>query len=159
MTLISGMVASAIHRLAYLVDIATPLLMQIGEPAFSLKPSPGQWSKKEIIGHLIDSAANNHQRFIRGQFEDDPSIAYDQDNWNRYSYHQQIDGRQIIAFWTSYNRQLIEIMRYIPKESLGRTVTVEGEHLTLGFLVEDYVAHLEHHLRQVISYPDTDDRI
>jgi hypothetical protein len=56
------------------------LLNAIEEPAFSLKQSPARWSQKEIIGHLIDSATNNHHRFVRGQFEDSPVIAYDQNN-------------------------------------------------------------------------------
>src|SRR5215212_6580971 len=109
---------SAIKRLAYLCDTIPKLLIGIGEPAFSLKPTRNKWSKKEIIGHLIDSATNNHQRFVRGQFEETPTIVYDQNKWNEYSFYHQIDGQQIINFWTIYNRQLIELVRHIPQENL-----------------------------------------
>ena len=68
----------AIKRLEFLCVIIPPLLNEMGEPAFSLKPAANKWSPKEIIGHLIDSATNNHQRFVRVQFEDTPAIVYDQ---------------------------------------------------------------------------------
>ncbi|MDX1936305.1 MAG: hypothetical protein SFU21_04285, partial [Flavihumibacter sp.] len=109
-------------------------------------------SKKEIIGHLIDSATNNHQRFVRGQFEDSPKIAYDQNRWNKYNFYQQIDGQQIIDFWTVYNRQILELIRRIPNENLKLVCHVGDKFLTLDFLINDYVEHLEHHLKQVVSY-------
>ena len=113
---------------------------------------PDKWSKKEIIGHLIDSATNNHQRFVRGQFENRPAIIYDQDKWNEFGFYQQINGQQIISFWAAYNRQLIELIKHIPKENLQLECLVGDKLLTLNFLINDYVEHLEHHLRQVISY-------
>jgi hypothetical protein len=81
------MINNSITRLAHLCEIIPPLLFAIGEPAFSSKPAPGKWSKKQIIGHLIDSATNNHQRFVRAQFETRPRIYYDQNKWNEYSYY------------------------------------------------------------------------
>ena len=68
-------------------------------------------------------ATNNHQRFVRGQFEDKPKIVYDQNKWNRYSFYQQIDLKQIITFWTVYNRQLLQLVRHIPKENLQQIVS------------------------------------
>jgi hypothetical protein len=144
---------SVLKRLEYLCDTIPKLLTEIGEPAFSLKPTPNKWSKKEIIGHLIDSATNNHQRFVRGQFEETPTVVYDQNKWNEYNFHQQIDGQQIIDFWTIYNRQLIELVRHIPEENLKRECkTSDNKSYTLDFLFNDYVQHLEHHLRQVVTY-------
>jgi len=144
---------TAIKRLEYLCDTIPQLLTEIDEAAFSLKPSSHKWSKKEIIGHLIDSATNNHQRFIRGQFEDIPTIVYDQNKWNEFSFYQLIDREQIIKFWTIYNKQLIELLRLIPSENLQRECkTNEGRKYTLEFLINDYVEHLEHHLRQVVTY-------
>ena len=147
------MIDIAIKRLEYLCDTIPKLLTEIGEPIFSLKPSANKWSKKEIIGHLIDSATNNHQRLVRGQFEEKPTIVYDQNKWNEYGFYQQIDGRQIINFWTYYNRQLIELVKYVPKENLQRECkTSNNNSHTLEFLFDDYVKHLEHHLRQVVRY-------
>ena len=146
------MIENAIDKLCYLCDIIPGLLNNTADITFNEKTSPDKWSKKEIIGHLIDSATNNHQRFVRAQFEDNPSIAYDQNQWNACNYYQDIDRKQIIDFWTIYNKQLLELFRRIPAEHLQRTCMIKGQMLTLDFLINDYVAHLEHHLRQVVSY-------
>ena len=157
------MIAASIQRLQTLCDIIPPLLHAIEPAAFSTTPAPGKWSKKQIIGHLIDSATNNHHRFVRGQFDEVPRITYDQDAWNAHSYYNQMDGNQVINFWEAYNRQLLEIIRHIPEELLARRVETGGESFfagdtppgptpTIGFLIEDYVAHMEYHLRQVVNY-------
>jgi hypothetical protein len=146
------MIEKAISRLNYIIDKAPSILTEISEENMSAKPLPTKWSKKEIIGHLIDSATNNHQRFVRGQFETIPEIRYDQNKWNEYSFHQQIDSKQIILFWAIYNKQLIEIINRIPTENLKRQIKVGENLLTLEFLIADYVEHLEHHLKQVIDY-------
>lgn len=143
---------NAIERLAFLCESIPPRLKAIGVDDFEFQPASGKWSKKQIVGHLIDSATNNHQRFVRGQFEDAPQISYDQDQWNACSYYQQIDNDQIIDFWTVYNRQLLALIRQIPSENLQREVRVGGQIYTIGFLIEDYVVHLEHHLNQIMSY-------
>src|SRR5688572_28212730 len=104
------MIAENLERLEYLCKRVPTLLRNISEANISFKPRPGKWSKKEILGHLIDSATNNHHRFIRGQFEKVPFIAYDQNKWNEYSYYNQINTEQLIQFWTSYNLQLIELI-------------------------------------------------
>jgi hypothetical protein len=157
------MISSAIERMQALCDEIPALLLTIDEAAFSHKPAPGKWSKKEIIGHLIDSAANNHHRFVRGQFDDVPRITYDQDAWNAHNYYQQMDGRHVITFWEHYNRHLLEIIRHIPEHLLSRRVETGGESFfvgdappgpapTIAFLIEDYVAHMEYHLRQIVNY-------
>lgn len=134
-----------------IIDIVPDKLIELGEDEMSLKPLSGKWSKKEILGHLIDSATNNHQRFVRGQFEELPEIRYDQNKWNEFSFHQQIGSRQLIEFWTSYNKQLIEIIKRIPDENLKREVRVGENLFSLEFLIVDYVKHLEHHLDQIFN--------
>jgi hypothetical protein len=146
------MIEKAISRLNYIIDKVPSILTEISEENMSAKPLPTKWSKKEIIGHLIDSATNNHQRFVRGQFETIPEIRYDQNKWNEYNFYQQIDSKQLILFWTIYNKQLIEIINRIPAENLKRQIKVGEDLLTLEFLIADYVEHLEHHLKQVIDY-------
>lgn len=147
------MIEFAIKRLEYLCDIIPQLLTEIDEQTFSVKPKPNKWSKKEIIGHLIDSATNNHQRFVRGQFEDVPKIVYDQNKWNEFNFYQKMDGQQLISFWTIYNRQLAELLKNIPEENLSKECkSGDDKNLTLDFLINDYVEHLEHHLRQVVTY-------
>lgn len=146
------MTSIPIERLNYLCTHIPNLLAAIDEATFNEKTSPAKWSKKEIVGYLIDSATNNHQRFIRAQFEDRPSITYDQNNWNKYNFYHEIDKQQIIDFWAVYNKQLLELIKRIPKESLKRECQVGNQYLTLDFLVNDYVVHLEHHLKQIVSY-------
>ena len=146
------MIEKAINRLKYIIDIGPNILARIGEEEMSVKPLPEKWSKKEILGHLVDSATNNHQRFVRGQFEHHPEIRYDQNKWNEFSFYQEIDSKQIITFWTIYNQQLIEIIKRIPAENLARQIRVGEELQTLEFLIIDYVDHLEHHLKQIIDY-------
>jgi hypothetical protein len=143
---------AVIKRLSYLCNTIPPLLMAIDEEIFSAKASPAKWSKKEIIGHLIDSAANNHQRFVRAQFQDKPAISYDQNKWNEFNFYQQIDGKQIISLWAAYNLQLIELIRHIPEQHLQCACIAGDQLLTLEFLINDYADHLEHHLRQVVDY-------
>ncbi len=144
---------SATERLQYLCDTIPALISHISEQEFSHKLSANKWSKKQILGHLIDSAANNHQRFVRVQFEETPFIVYDQDNWNACSRYQDMEPAHVIAFWEAYNRHLLEVLKRIPAESLSRTCkTNEAEPVTLLWLVEDYVKHLEYHLRQIVEY-------
>lgn len=129
------------------------IVAKIDHLQFAKKPSTTAWSKKEILGHLIDSAANNHQRFIRVQFENEPSIWYDQDQWNQYSYHQQMDTEEMISFWQSYNRHLAALLKLIPSEKLQRKCRMKDNSVvTLDFLINDYVTHLEHHLHQLVAF-------
>lgn len=147
------MIQNSIERFNYLCEIIPALLNEINEVTFSEKPTAEKWSKKEILGHLIDSATNNHQRFVRGQFEQIPTIIYDQNNWNKYNYYQQISKKQIVDFWTVYNKQLLELIKNIPYENLLKECkTSGGNNYTIEFLFNDYVEHLEHHLKQIVNY-------
>lgn len=144
------MISNTIARMQFLMETALERLPEISEESFTEKTGPGKWSKKEIIGHLIDSATNNHHRFVRGQFEEKAQISYDQNQWNIAGHYQDMDSTQLIQFWTIYNRQLIELWKNIPKEKLSNTIYTGGEiPLTLEFLIQDYVQHLEHHLKQL----------
>jgi hypothetical protein len=147
------MIEKTVQRLQYLCEIIPPLLMNIKEDKFSYKPMSDKWSKKEILGHLIDSATNNHQRFIRVQIENVPTIIYDQNKWNSYSNYNQINSTQLISFWTIYNQQLIELIKNIPKEKLNRECNIGKENNeTLHWIINDYVRHLDHHLKQITEY-------
>jgi len=142
-----------IDRLTYICNTIPAILKAIPDADFSHKPTPGKWSKKEILGHLIDSATNNHQRFVRVQFEETPFIIYNQDNWNLFSHHQDIPGSQVITFWELYNRYLLEIIKRIPANLLQRKCkTNESSDVTLQWIIEDYVVHMEHHLHEIVNY-------
>ena len=146
-------ISQSVERLQYLCSTIPPLLQQITEEEFVFKPVPTQWSKKEILGHLIDSASNNHQRFIRIQYENEPVIFYDQNQWNELSNYNYLVTSDLINFWAIYNQHLIEIIKIIPTENLDRNgVGRDGQKLPLYFYINDYVSHLEHHLKQLVTY-------
>jgi len=147
------MIEPSIDRLKFLCKTIPQILTTIDTEEFSKRVKQDKWSKKEIIGHLIDSATNNHHRFVRGQFEINPTVIYNQNNWNTHNHYDKIAIKQIISFWTIYNKQILELIINIPKEKLKNTIDVGNEvDLTIEFLFIDYVSHLEHHLRQVIDY-------
>lgn len=146
------MIQSAVARLEHLCNTIPALLSAIDEQEFSFKVREDRWSKKQILGHLIDSATNNHHRFVRGQFEDVPSISYDQNLWNKHSYYQEADTKQLIIFWEHYNRHLLMLINHLPEPLLGNRVRTGLQQHTLAFFIDDYVIHLEHHLKQLVSY-------
>lgn len=140
-------------RLRYLVGIIPAKLFAISIYDLNLKPAPEIWSKKEVIGHLIDSAANNHQRFIRVQYEDAPTIIYDQNKWNKLNGYADCDAAELIQLWAAYNLHLANIMDRTKEPELQRLCNTGGViPVTLQWLIEDYVAHLEHHLRDIVDY-------
>jgi hypothetical protein len=138
-----------VEKLSELLAGILPKLRDIPESDFSFKPT-NKWSKKEILGHLCDSAANNHQRFIRTQYEEKPSVKYNQDKWVELNDWQSWPTNMIIDFWNLYNRRIVEVIKKIPKEKLSAECAVGDKSFTLEFLIEDYVAHLKHHLDQIL---------
>jgi hypothetical protein len=134
------------------VDQQAQFLGELSEGVFSAKRIPGKWSPKEILGHLIDSAQNNIQRFVRGQYEDTPKIVYAQDDWVRLQDYQHYEKVELIRLWVSINRHLCRILvamdpaNYEKKCNTGSTT--EELH-TLAFLAEDYRSHMIHHLNQL----------
>lgn len=147
------MKSNSVKRLKVLLENIPTLLLEISEDLFSMKINSTKWSKKEILGHLIDSAANNHQRFIRVQYENIPTIIYDQNKWNELNHYQQLESKRIIQLWTIYNQHLLEILKRIPEENMCLELNVGNEiNVTLQFLMDDYLLHLEHHLKQIVDY-------
>ena len=141
------------EELTALVDRHADRLHEISEELASDKPSPEQWSVKEILGHLVDSAANNHQRFVRAQFTAFLSFPeYKQNQWVASQRYDAYDWQSLVELWRLLNRHLAHVLRHVPPEALeARCVIGEKEPTTLMFLMEDYVDHLEHHLRQIAA--------
>lgn len=147
------MTSSSLSRLEYLCSILPGILSNITDEAFSEKPAPDKWSKKEILGHLIDSATNNHHRFVRAQFEDKPLIDYHAETWVSASHYQALPCHHLISFWLLYNLHLAEIIRHMPPEMMQRECqSGDPSPHTLEWLFDDYVVHLEHHLHQLVDY-------
>lgn len=146
------MIEHTIDRLLHVCNTLPDLLKNIPEEDFSKKPAPLKWSKKEILGHLIDSATNNHQRFVRIQFENEPLIMYDQNEWNNNNRYQDMDSKHVIQFWAMYNLHLAEVIKRIPAENLLRKGNANNKTNTLAWFITDYVDHMEYHLKQITPY-------
>lgn len=104
------------------------------------------WSIKELVAHLIDSASNNHQRFIRLQQTGELRFpGYDAEEWRRTSKSRGMDYSLLVDLWHAYNRYLLELIASVDGNALGNVWIVGEERLTLQFLIDDYFAHLLWH--------------
>jgi len=126
-------------------------LKKLSKDTVESKSTPSSWSPKEELGHLLDSAANNHQRIVRAQLEDNPAMpGYEQNRWVAIHAYQRRDWGELIELWQALNRQLLAAAEAVPDSAWSRTLTVAGsEPQTLQFVFEDYVAHMLHHLQHI----------
>ena len=143
---------------------ATARLRNIPETQSGQKNSPDDWSAKETIGHLIDSAANNHQRFVRAQFTDDLVFpGYEQEQWVSSQKYADESWPDVIQLWSSYNLHIHHLASVIPEAILTKPrashsldqiafkQVAKSEAATLEYLIRDYVDHLRHHLDQIFT--------
>ena len=136
------------------VDEGLRFLAGVDETRTLTRPSPDDWCAREVLGHLIDSACNNHRRFVLGQSPDIRTFdGYNQDDWvGRQRYHE-VAWRDLVALWSSYNRHLAHVIACAQAETLSHAAeSPDGKEVTLGFIMEDYVTHLQHHLDQIRSF-------
>lgn len=146
------------------IEEASERLALIPEASSRAPLSDGKWSAKEVIGHLIDSASNNHQRFVRAQFTDELVFPpYEQEAWVRAQRYNEEPWPLLVQLWKSYNLHLLHVMASISEETRKRprrthnlqriawkTVS-ENEPVTLEYFMLDYVAHLKNHLKQIFA--------
>jgi len=139
------------EQLLRVVETAEAKLRKINDQETTKPILPGGWSRKQVLGHLIDSASNNHQRFVRAALQ--PSLdfpRYDQDGNIRAQAPQEADWSLLVSLWAAYNRYLAHIIARLPANKLETVCRIgSDEPVTLGFLAKDYVTHLVHHLKQV----------
>ena len=136
------------ERLAGVLRDAMPWLVTISEEEASVPEREGKWCAKEVIGHLIDSAVNNLGRIVRLQIEEGQSLpGYEQMAWVRLQHYAEREWAQVLALWFALNEHVAWTIGHVEKARLANRGVVAGEPLTLGFLIEDYVAHMKHHLR------------
>ena len=142
-----------IDEFASLLKQSSIGLAEISESDSKKKTSPDKWSKKEILGHLIDSAANNHQRFVRAQSSAElRTPGYEQQFWVTTQRYQSEPWADLIQLWKSYNVHLLHIISSISERSLGNYCIIGGDKpVTLEFVIQDYVRHLKHHLEQILE--------
>ena len=152
-------IESAMKRLEEHVAQIPVLFKGLTDEQLVQKPAPGKWSKKEILGHLIDSAINNLQRFTEVQFLPQPYkiVSYRQDELVAVNHYQDLPLAHLLDLWTALNKQIIYVVKNIPAKQLEFPVDPQydnGEIRTLGWVICDYVAHMDHHLKQVTAKQD-----
>ena len=137
-------------------------LAGVADAEAARRPAPGKWCAKEIIGHLIDSASHNHQRFVRARWQEDLVFtSYEQDAWVEAQGYQAAPWSELLDLWLTFNLHLVRVMKATPeavrlrshtRHNLGQLAwqpVAVGEPATLEYFMRDYVAHLHHHLRQI----------
>lgn len=138
-------------KLLSTVETAEPNLRAIGASESASPLKAGGWSRKQILGHLIDSASNNHQRFVRAAQQASLEFpAYDQDGNIRVQAPQEADWAVLISLWAAYNRYLAHVIAHLPANKSETPCRIgAGAPVTLKFLADDYLRHMLHHLSQI----------
>lgn len=145
------------------IDNVSPQLLNLSETEAEQPRAEEHWSSKQILGHLIDSAANNHARFVLGQLKNDLLFpGYDQDGWVKTNHYQEASWPQLVELWRWYNLHLLHVMAHADKDRMNTPCTLhtlqeiafntvaQSEPVTLEYLMQDYVVHLKHHLNQIL---------
>ena len=135
------------------IEDALDVLKAVSPEEAAFKQSPTSWSKKEILGHLIDSAANNHQRFVRACYDAAADFPpYDQIEWVQIQQYKQSEWKDLIGFWAAYNFHITNLIERIPEASLSSPVNIgRDEPVTLEFVIVDYLRHLQHHVNDLVK--------
>ena len=139
------------EKLVRAVQSAEGILRRVSEAESNTPALKGGWSRKQVLGHLIDSASNNHQRFVRAALQGSLEFpGYDQDGCVRVQAVQSTAWPFLVTLWTNYNLYLAHVIAHLPAAQLEAPCRIgEDEPVTLRFLAEDYLTHLLHHLGQI----------
>lgn len=142
----------ALQRFETILRDAPSRLQALGEEEAARGRAGREWTPKQELGHLIDSAANNHQRFVRAQLKvryDGPG--YEQNEWVDRQGYAETPWTDLVHLWEAYNRHLLRVLRRIPEETWAHECRIGGaEPVTLQFVAVDYVRHLQHHLDGIL---------
>ena len=152
----------------YVEDLRTTVLrvaarlLEVSDTGAARYPAPGKWSAKEIVGHLIDSAANNHLRFVRAQVTTDlVAPGYPQEDFVRLQQYQQAPWPELVTLWREYNLHIARVIEAMPDDvrlrerrehnldQIAWQAVPREQSVTVDYFMADYVAHLHHHLRQI----------
>ena len=145
------------ERLAAVLRDAMPWLVTISEAEASVPEREGKWSGKQVMGHLTDSAVNNLARIVRIQIASGQDLpGYEQMAWVGLQHYAEREWAQVLALWFALNEHVVWTVEHIDKALLGNVGVVAGQRVTLGYLIEDYVAHMQHHLKAMMRWIGAD---
>lgn len=141
------------------------LLSQLSDESCSIRKSEDKWSQKEVLGHLIDSANVNYNRFIMAISKNDLVFdSYPQDDWVQLQKYNKRDWLELMQLWKSINMHIDELVKSIPESAKNKLVLIhnfdkicwkvvgKNEKSSLSYLIKDYIGHLEHHMKQILNY-------
>lgn len=133
------------------------ILLKLDAETVHQKPSVDRWSISEVVGHLVDSACNNHQRFVRAQYCSELVFPkYEQNEWVSAASYQSCNWETLVQLWYCYNRLIAVLIRNVPESSLSTSCTITPyEPCSLEFLIADYLDHLNHHLNRLAQRIDS----
>ncbi len=146
------MLSPILKRFKHWIHFVPEKINEFSAEEMERKPLPHKWSKKEILGHLIDSAGNNWLRFTNAQVAGKHFVVkpYPQDDLVQLNNYQIKPIGQILDLWKAMNLQILNVCESISEEYLSQIVVLpDSSKKTLFWLIEDYVDHLEHHLAQI----------
>lgn|SRR5262245_36761764 len=145
---------NVVTELEQLITEFSSKINTLPDAEFSAKPTPGKWSQKEVLGHLIDSAHNNLRRFVCGQYERvPPKIIYEQEFWVTANGYQHAKKEELILLWQLVNQRICDILKNMPQRNHERQCDTGRDTVvlhSLQWLAEDYVKHMKHHLNQIL---------
>jgi hypothetical protein len=142
------------NRLKNHIENVPERYLEFPEDKLNWKPAPTKWSKKELLGHLVDSAANNHARFVKAQFQEEPfhMEGYARNEWVDIQKYNDKETNSLVELWKVYNEHILFIIENTPEEKLKIKCIPEDAFEnadTLFLLMKDYVDHIDHHLNQI----------
>lgn len=145
------MAAQFDRTIQQIVDRELPRLRLMQPKEVSASQAPGKWSRKEILGHLIDSASNNHQRFVRALLSEELRFpGHTQNDWVRLQGYADQEWQKVVDLWSALNRHLAHLVSHIPAEKLATPCRIgDNAPITLEALIADYIRDVEHHLEQL----------
>jgi hypothetical protein len=143
-----------IEKTERLLSIISEYFNSVSDAVLEFKPSESKWSKKEILGHLIDSAIHNLVRFTEINYVEKPypHRPYSQIDLVNLNQYQAMDTNELIQLWLSLNKQIIRVFKNIDDKALDFQIILSDQSvIDLRFLMTDYVDHLEYHINQIIN--------
>ena len=145
---------NTVEHLEYWVSKVSKYVLEASEEILSEKIKPEKWSKKEILGHLVDSGIYNLQRFTEIQFKEKPYRLqnYNQDELVKANSYQNSSTNDILDLLCALNKRIIQIIKIQENSTLKNEIILSnGEIINFKFLIEDYVIHFEHHTKQIVD--------